>query len=159
MSESFIDGHFNELNTLVRDFRDGAFWVMHWEPREMYPDKPAQEQMLKEEDALGILLIEDVIFVTSHWFKEDWPEEARKSIALIVNCNDVFAWACADGEHLPHSEIGNLYRRHLADPVWGSTIWCCLRRNERPQLPVEKKMREAGVWNEEMDGLPPKDTG
>jgi hypothetical protein len=112
-AQPFIRGHLNELSKTVAQFRDGAFWVMDWTPREHYPDKPPQEQVFDDERALGVMLIDGVIFLNAYWWEDTWPEKARKSISLNVNCNDVFAWACADGEHLPYSEIENLYRRHL----------------------------------------------
>lgn len=80
-------------------------------------------------------------------------EVGGSTTLLYVNCNDIFAWGCADAEDLPTSEIGNLYKMHIADPSWGSAKWCCIRRNTKPQDPVIKYMKEAGVWDEKMEAL------
>lgn len=69
-------------------------------------------------------------------------------------CNDVFAWGCADVEELPYSEIMPLWRAWKADKVWGTAKWCCRQRNMKPQQPVIRRMKEAGVWDEAMEALP-----
>jgi hypothetical protein len=65
-----------------------------------------------------------------------------------------FIGGCADCESLPISEVRTLYEMHVADPIWGSTKWCCRRRKLRPQKPVEKSMRDANVWDDELEALP-----
>lgn len=105
------------------------------------------EMVFEEEAALAHLLMNEVVFLNSHWWKEEWPEEARKRTSLNVNCNDVFAWGCADAESMLHDDIENLYRMWLKDPAWGSAVWCMIRRNQMPQKPVEKRIRDAGIWD------------
>ena len=68
-------------------------------------------------------------------------------------CNDIFAWACADGEDLPLDEVSNLYRMWEKDSKWGSAKWCCYRRKEKPQGPVVEAMKGDGSWDEEMEKL------
>lgn len=75
--------------------------------------------------------------------------EIRGKIEYMVNCNDVFAWACADGEPLPLSEVENAYN---TDPLH----WAILRRGMRPQKPYEDAMRKNGTWHERLDVLPPR---
>lgn len=122
------------------------------------------------EAALAVLLREDVLFANAmrYWAPEweadqDNPgrlkdsgrgELAGPTIVLFVNCNDVFAWGCADAEPLPYNEVGNLYRAWAFGP-WGVAKWCCLRRKIRPQERVEALMRQAGVWDDAMEALPP----
>lgn len=77
------------------------------------------------------------------------------TMGVFVNCNDVFAWACADGERLPESEVGNLYRMWKAEK-WGAEKWCCLRRQCRPQKPMVDLMKKDGVWDDKMEALPPR---
>lgn len=117
-------------------------WVMHWNR----PDK-GDEVMFEEEKALAHLLINGVVFTNSHWWEDAWPDAAKRTISIIVNCNDVFAWGSADGEELPHAEIENLYRMWRKDPVWGPSIWCIKQRNQMPQKPVEEAIRKAGIWD------------
>lgn len=75
--------------------------------------------------------------------------------ALIVNCSDVFAWACGDAEPLPFSQIENLYRMWRKDPEFGAEVWCMIQRKQMPQKPVESKIRAAGIWDLDALGLKP----
>ena len=100
-----------------------------------------------EEAALSILLREGVLFSNTGEFDGD------KTVCLFVNCNDLFAWACADAEHFKHHEIPELYRAWESGS-WGVERWCCIRRNQKPQKPAEKIMREKGMWDDVMDALP-----
>ena len=95
----------------------------------------------------------EVIFLSSNWFQNEWPEAAQKQICVFVVCNDMFAWGCADGEDLPFDEIENLYRMWRKDPQWGPAIWCMIKRKEMPQKPLEKMIRKAGIWDLDSLGL------
>lgn len=125
-------------------------------------------------DALAELLRADEILLNSHWDKVKdiardpvtqelrfvplpdarWTAEEARTIAVGVICNDVFAWGCADAEELPYSEIIPLWRAWKADKVWGTAKWCCRQRGVKPQQPVIRRMKEAGVWDEAMEALP-----
>lgn len=120
-------------------------WTMTW--GDAHPDKPPTEQIFEEGAALSHLLLNDVVFLNALWWEKDCPEHVQKAIAVSVNCNDIFAWGCADAEGLPYSEIENLYRMWQKDPEWGPAVWCMLKRKEMPQEPVEKLVREGGIWN------------
>jgi len=39
------------------------------------------------------------------------------------------------------------------DPDWGVAVWCIGRRKQMPQKPIEKSIREAGVWDLDSMGL------
>lgn len=106
-----------------------------------------------EERILARLLGDDVLFSNERDYYYDGEPEG-KIVVLFVNCNDLFAWGCADAEDLPYEQLGPLLRMHMAGK-WGSDKWCCKQRNERPQKPVEKRMREDGAWDEMMEALPP----
>jgi len=97
--------------------------------------------------ALAVLLAHEVVFVNNNWWRKSWSEEDQKSIAVCVNCNDVFAWACSDAERLPYDEIESLYIHWELDPEWGPAIWCMKRRNQMPQKPVEDIIRKIGKWD------------
>ncbi len=118
-------------------------WEMDWDPV-LFPDKPAREMQLEEENALALLLLNDVCCLNSFWYEDAWPAEARTCINVFVNCSDLFAYSCADAERLPHAEIGALYRSWARDPTWGAVAWAVQRRRERPIPPVERALREAG---------------
>lgn len=96
-------------------------WTMTW--GEKYPDKPPTEQIFEESAALAHLLINEVVFLNSHWWEKECPEHIQKAISVAVNCNDIFAWACADAEALPYEQIETLYRMWKADPAWGPAKW------------------------------------
>lgn len=119
-------------------------WMMRWEPRENYPEKPATEVMFEKEKALALLLINDVIFLNSHWWEKEWLEEAQKLTSLNVNCNDVFAWGCADSEEVMYCQLKDLYDLWRRHPGFGHELWCMLQRKEMPQRPVAESIRNAG---------------
>lgn len=108
---------------------------------------PDKETMFEDGKALAVLLMNEVIFLNSHWWEDEWPEKAKKLTSLNVNCNDVFAWGCADAEELPHDQIESLYHMWQKDPSWGPAVWCMIQRNQMPQKPVEKIIREMGIWD------------
>lgn len=127
------------------------------------------KEYCREEQCLAQLLMDEVLFcnereVVEHEFKvvdgkmyhdETKPIRVGESTTvLFVLCNDLFYWATADGEPLPNSEIGNLYKLHMANKRYGSIKWCCLRRNLRPQVPIVARMKEAGYWDAELEALP-----
>lgn len=97
---------------------------------------------------LAHLIINNVIFCNNGWFYGEqsipWKTDA---ISLHVNCNDLFAWGCADSEDITFSELSELYDMWRKDPDYGTDIWCIKKRKKMPQAPVEKMIREAGVWD------------
>jgi hypothetical protein len=113
-----------------------------------------------EEKALAILLAEEVCFVNERDYVHpiSWTEGkiqiAGSTTIVFVICNDLFYWGTADAEDLPHDEIGKLFKMWYADKRWGPDKWCCFRRNLRPQVPIVKMMKEAGVWDDAMEALP-----
>lgn len=121
-------------------------WVMP------YTDRP-HAVMFEADDALALMLINQVVFLNSHWWMDDWPDEAKKITSINVNCNDIFAWGCADDEEINHCDIEPLYRMWKADPVWGAAKWCAIRRNQKPQPPVIEAMKKDGAWDDIMERL------
>ena len=97
---------------------------------------------------LAHLIINNVIFCNNGWWyvKEGipWKEDA---ISLHVNCNDIFAWGCADSEDITATEIHELYRMWKKDPNWGVAAWCIKKRKMMPQKPVEDLMNKTGLYN------------
>ena len=93
--------------------------------------------------ALAYLLKKEVVFLNSRW----WRNEDKEQISVAVNCNDVFAWGCADAEPLPYIQIRPLYERVIKDPDWGAAKWCIEQRGQMPQKPVENAIKKAGLWD------------
>ena len=90
--------------------------------------------------------------------------DGNGAMALAVNCNDVFWWACADFELFTSDEIQGLYEACFDEQgnskPWGSIKWACKKRKMRPQHPMEDRMKEQGYWDDELEALPVRgDTG
>jgi hypothetical protein len=132
---------------------DDIEWTMDWSKGKgatrrtdgKGPNEP--EQIFEKEGALAHLLMNRVIFLNNHWWEDTWPDKAKEVVHLGVNCNDVFSWGCADSEELMYREIKTLYDMWKKDPMWGSAIWCMIKRKEMPQRPVEEHIRKAGIWD------------
>ncbi len=139
-------------DTIIKD--EDVKWVMKWNTNN-HPNKPPTEIIFEAEKGLARLLAAGIIFLNNHWWEEEWPAEAKKTTSLNVNCNDVFAWGCADGEEVYYDELEDLYNHWEKDPEWGSTVWCCKKRNELPQKPVYDRILAAGVWDLDSMGLEP----
>lgn len=132
------------------------------------------EKNFKEELALSILLMNEVVFLNSFWWKYHlisdkrdadnkftfdvdpkarWTESESKAISVSVNCNDVFAWGCADAERLNYEDIQDLYDHWIKDQYWGAAIWCIKRRKLMPQKPVADSIKRGGIWDLDSMGL------
>ena len=96
---------------------------------------------------IAALLVSEEVFISTNWYREDWPDVAKTQAVLAVMCNDVFAWGVADAEQLDFKEIDDLYSHWDYDPVWGTAIWCVKKRKMMPQKPVCEKITEAGKWD------------
>lgn len=126
-------------------------WIMPW-AQYGKPEK-GDEVVFNDEKALAMLLVNEVAFLNSPWWKKDWPEEAKAMTTAFVNCNDIFAWGCSDGEDLPFDQIKPLYKMWQKDEEWGAAVWCMVQRNQMPQGPVAKRIKDAGIWDLEKLGL------
>jgi hypothetical protein len=143
-------------------------WEMNWEINSKITGKGGTEMIFEEGPALAHLLLNEVVYLNSHWWKHfklgdrkpdghgyqsvkrddaEWSEEDSKIISVNVGCNDVFAWACSDSEPLPYKQIETLYRMWIKDPSWGPAVWCMIQRNQMPQKPVEDIIRREGIWS------------
>ena len=107
---------------------------------------PAEERF-ETELALAVLLANKVIFLNTHHWMNDWPEDAQKTTALCVNCSDIFAWDCVDAEDITIDQLQALYDMWVRDRSWGPAMWCAKKRNQLPQPPVEHEIRKAGIWD------------
>ena len=110
------------------------------------------ERCLNEELACARLLDDGVLMVHQHFLDG--------TIALSVGCNDTFYLASADCEHVtsndgdPGDGLYRLYEMWESDHRWGAVKWVALRRKLRPLPRWVEKMKEAGVWSEELEALP-----
>ena len=140
------DGHFR--------YDDGSDWKPYteWDAQGVHHRVPDEARMAAE------LLLNEVLFPNSRkivWEGWNGGEQSiePETLVLFVNCNDVFAWACADAESVTMPELPALYELWRADHTWGPTQWCIEKRKQRPQKPVEREMRAVGAWREAYDAL------
>jgi hypothetical protein len=134
-------------------------------------DSPETSEYFWNESALAELLANDILFANSRkYVQQPWPgqpnpetpEICEETIVLFVICNDLFYWASADLEHLSLDQVKPLYEAWRKKGHFGVDEWCCLRRQMRPQTPLEKRWREEGLWTEALEALPagdPKECG
>lgn len=93
-------------------------------------------------------------FVLSHCETCIWLNKGE-GLTVQVNCSDTFAWGCADSEDIEsEEELGALCETLVAWPKTGGDKWCSFKRNEQPQAPVVKFIKDAGEWCERMESLP-----
>lgn len=133
----------------------------------LYKRKPegiSEEMIFDDNEALAHLLAKGQVFINNHWWMKEnelnedekhkaWPEEACRTFSINVNCNDVFAWGCADAEEMMEDELEDVYQHYHKDPSWGAAVWCIKKRGELPQKPVYNAIMKAGIWNLDEMGL------
>ena len=100
------------------------------------------------------LLEENILFVNSRKYVIEDAISKNETLILHLNCNDVFAWAYADGEDVSYNELPELFKMYEANRDCGPTQWVCIKRNQKPQAPIVKYMKENNGWNEIMEALP-----
>lgn len=103
-----------------------------------------------EEKVLAVLLLEGYIFCNEA--KTDPNDEKSWTTFVFANCNDVFAWACADAEHVTNDDLIELYQ--LSRHKWGDVKWACKKRNMQPQKPMADDIKKDGCWDEVFESLP-----
>ena len=125
------------------EYEDPLFWIAS-----------TGEEICNNELALSILLKDDVVFANAFDYKYS-PNSgvAGHTVVLFVICNDVFDWGTSDAEDFSTKDIGPLIKMHLDNKEWGAVKWCILHRGRRPQSPIEKAMKEAGAWDDDLEKL------
>lgn len=113
---------------------------------------------VSEENMAARLLEEGALFVNSRCYVASFPDELQQiigpeTLVLFVACNDVWDFAVADAEHVTMDELPDLYRAHIQNAQFGSTVWACKKRKRRPIAPLEVAMRNAGCWDDELEAL------
>lgn len=78
------------------------------------------------------------------WWRTDG---VYSPVTMIVNCNDLFVWACADCETITPENIGALEATvaevaAIDDCLVDEAVllWCCRQRGFRPQAPYYKHL-------------------
>lgn len=110
----------------------------------------------EENEALAEMLAEEgLLFVGGKcgpFFHPEGKDDGQ--VAIWVNCNDLWLWACADAEPLPMGELQEFYDAWKADPKWGAWKWACKKRGMQPQKPIKRDMAADSAWSEDFEALP-----
>lgn len=113
------------------------------------------EEYFDEELALSVLLKEGVLFANSRDYGLDVKKQIDgHTVVLFVLANDLMAWACADAQDFDLNDLPVLYKMWERDNRWGPSKWVCIKRNEKPQSPIQRDMKKDRVWDETMEKLP-----
>lgn len=81
--------------------------------------------------------------------------DQNDEVWLVYNTSDLFAWGYSSCDVVESdTQLEQLYQAWQAKGHLGVLVWQCKHENEKPQTPMEERMREAGVWDEEMNALP-----
>lgn len=114
--------------------------LIHGEYEDPYAYESNKEPHFFEEIAITELLRAGQLWLRDH------PDDPTKWM-LLMNCNDVFAWGCADCEEVAYTDIKDIWDHFAKDKVWGTAVWVMKKRNEMPQKPVETIIRKEGIWD------------
>lgn len=76
------------------------------------------------------------LILQDHIFTHIDTEE--KKLCFSINCNDLFAWACADSEEFTEEDLPDLKKAYEDSPKNGDILWACRKREMRPQKPYYK---------------------
>jgi hypothetical protein len=124
--------------------------------------KYESEGFVNENLALACLLAANVVFLNELDVNATYGKKSDNTewtTCIYVGCNDVFAWACADGESIRNSdgglnsEIISLYKLWKENNLYGPVKWVCVKRNQQPQPPLKKMMQDAGYWDNTLETL------
>lgn len=123
-----------------------------------YTSKDNKEEIYFDEDEAILQLLSDgILFSNFRTYSSDDKKLANdgKTIVLFMMCNDVFAWSCADAEDVSSTEdLKSLYDYCEKYGAWeGSAIWVCMKRKQKPQIPVVKMLKDKNAWPIELDTL------
>ena len=113
--------------------RRDKFWTFH----EQLPPEKKQK--------IEAMLIAEAVFLT--------PKEGG-DVGVYFLTSDLFAWGYADCEEVTDDLLGPLYDAFAKNGHKGMLACLCKREKKRPQWPVEKTWREAGIWDNELESLP-----
>lgn len=68
------------------------------------------------------------------------PNDTLTDLRCLIDCSDLFHWACADAEKITPADLDDI-ERCISDlePMdathWAGELFCCRRRQMRPQGP------------------------
>jgi hypothetical protein len=74
----------------------------------------------------------------------------KNGIQFYINCSDLFHWGCADCQYFSELDIPNLIQAYkdmleCEQPRYFTDLWCCRKREMRPQKPYYKFLCEQTI--------------
>jgi len=138
-----------ELNPGEKNSVDIQFYIGDSGPFESVKEMEEKDYDFDEEYAVAELLKANVLFLNSRKYYCNYDKKLQpETLVLFLNCNDTFAWGCADAEEVKSSELEELYKLYKKYGYSGTTIWVCKKRNEQPQKPVREWLEKEGVFDQ-----------
>jgi len=134
----------------IKPTYDDWFWIC-----KTSKDDEGEESCM-ENDVLAYLMLRGEIYVTQAQvggFPEGDGRNGLQVVSLMLGCNDMFAWACADAEPFSMADVPDIGKAYLADNKWGTLKWIMKKRNQQPQPPVIAMMKRDGAWDEFCDSV------
>lgn len=108
--------------------------------QEWYRSLPESKRMM-----IGEMLADDAL--TIHFDKDGKPRPC-------FSTSDLFAWGYADFDEATDDILEELHAAWKKGGATGMTVWWCLHVKRRPQMPLEKRWRELGVWDTRLEEYP-----
>jgi len=134
------------------------------EMKYLYFTDKSGERHLVLENALECLDERLEFFRTSPTIKTlngEGEEVETQVIALALNANDLFYWACGDMEYFSFSDVETLFNMCFDGEgkwkKWGDTKWICMKRKMRPQHGFVKMIKKDGAWDSDFENLPERE--
>ena len=115
------------------------------------------EENWEEHLLAGILLSEEVI---SFSFERDENNRLNlDSYFLAVPCTFLFEPPPArlDSQRIDYFEIVDIFKIYVFYKRLGLKKWACLKRNMKPTPEYIQKFKDAGLWDDLMEGLEEND--
>jgi len=97
------------------------------------------------ENALSLLKDAKIFFTDNPTTDEDNPEGCYE-----INFNDTWAWACSDGEYVPHEDIPELAEL-FRDYGWCGVLYWSARRNSGAEFKIGDRHSEFADVNRFID--------
>lgn len=93
-----------------------------------------------------------------HLIKEDvvfFNQNKDGELIMLVNTNDILAWASADCIVLNLDDLEDLYNHYRKSKSNGVVVWYCKKQNMMPQKPFYDWVQKEGIFNLDEMNLEP----
>lgn len=90
---------------------------------------------------------------TSDYMIDDDEEESGQTAIMFANANDLFGPG-ADCVDVTEEDIPSLYQAWKHKDSHSLDMWLCKKERKQPMFTIREKMKNDGVWDDELDSLP-----